>query len=162
MEEKDMSEKKFNKKWLIPLGLIAGAALVGSGVFASSQITLNSGNSVSLGAGAAAVNVCGSSATISAQQYFDSTQQAYYTGTISLANLDSTACNGKTLNMAFKDAGGTVRTATWAIASTYTTYEWAYTVGSDGTPSGTRYSNSTLAAFNTAQNSLSTIAISVS
>ena len=68
---------KLKKRWLLLAAAIFGVALLGSGVFASSQITLNSGNAVSLGAGAAAVNVCGSNATISTQQYYDSMNQMY-------------------------------------------------------------------------------------
>ena len=155
-----MNKRKFNKKWLIPIALLLGVSLVGSGVFASSQITLNSGSAVSLGTGAAAVNVCGSQATISAQQYFNTNTQTYYTGTISLANLDTTACNGKTLSMAYKNPqNSTVYSATWPISSSNSTYYWAYSATSS---TGSQYSNSALSAFDTALTALTTIAVSVS
>jgi hypothetical protein len=149
---------RIKKRWLLLAAAIFGVALLGSGVFASSQITLNSGNAVSLGAGAAAVNVCDNSATISTQQYFNSSQQAYYTGTISIDNVDPTACVGRTLSAAFV-RGGTVYTATWPITASYTSYVWGSSTVSDSAPN--KYSASLLTSFDTAQSALATIAVAV-
>jgi hypothetical protein len=149
---------KIKKRWLLLVAAIFGVALLGSGVFAASQITLNSGNAVSLGAGAAAVNVCGSNATVSTQQYYDSTAQAYYTGTISITGIDYNNCLGKTLSAAYK-IGTTVYSTTWSVAASQTNFIWGY---GGGTSSGANnYSASNLTAFNTASSNLATIAIAV-
>jgi hypothetical protein len=149
---------KIKKRWLLLVAAIFGVALLGSGVFAASQITLNSGNAVSLGAGAAAVNVCGSNATVSTQQYYNSNIQAYYTGTISVTGINASNCLGKTLSAAYMD-GTTVRSTTWSVAAGQSNFIWGY---AGGTSSGTdNYSASNLVAFNTASSNLATIAIAV-
>jgi hypothetical protein len=156
-----MSEKKFNKKWLIPVGLIAGAALVGSGVFASTTITLNSGNAISLGAGAQAVNVCGSSATIAASQTFNTSSQSYQTQTITINNV-ATACNGKTMSMSYLDSNSVVHTATWTLGNS-TSNNYIYGQLTNGSNSGSNYyAYSTLSPFDTAAQPITTIAIAVS
>jgi len=149
---------KFKKRWLLLVAAIIGVATLGSGVFAASQITLNSGNAVSLGAGAAAVNVCGNTATVSTQQYFDSGNQAYYTGTISvdLPSAGATACNGKVLSLAYNN--GTISgSATWAVVTGTTSYVYGY----GGNSGGTSRSAGTLSTFNTATGNLATIAVAI-
>jgi len=150
---------KFKKRWLLLVAAIIGVATLGSGVFAASQITLNSGNAVSLGAGAARVDVCGNSATVSTQQYFDSTQQAYYTGTISvdLPSQAATDCNGKVLSLAFNNQSGISGSATWAVVTGTTSYVY----GSAANSGGTSRSAGTLTAFNTASANLATIAVAI-
>jgi hypothetical protein len=146
---------RIKKRWLLLAAAIFGVALLGSGVFASSQIVLNSGNAVSLGAGAAAVNTPCGTATISTQQYFNSSQQAYYTGTISLDIPSShSTCTGKTLSLAYDNAAGVSGSATWAVDSGNT-----YTYGSAANSGGTSRSSGLLSAFNTAAANLATIAV---
>jgi hypothetical protein len=149
---------KLKKRWLLLVAAIIGVATLGSGVFAASQITLNSGNAVSLGAGAAAVNVCGNSATISTQQYFNTAQQAYYTGTISVdvPSAAATACNGKVLTLAY-DNGTISGSATWAVVTGTTSYVYGY----GGNSGGSSRSATSLTAFNTATGNLATIAVAI-
>jgi hypothetical protein len=148
---------KFKKRWLLLVAAIIGVATLGSGVFAASQITLNSGNAVSLGAGAAAVDVCGNTATVSTQQYFNAAQQAYYTGTISvdLPSASATACNGKVLSLAY-DNGTISGSATWAVVTGTTSYVYGST-----NSGGSSRSAGTLTAFNTATGNLATIAVAI-
>ena len=149
---------KLKKRWLLLAAAIFGVALLGSGVFASSQITLNSGNTVSLGAGAAAVNTPCGTATISTQQYFNAAQQAYYTGTIALdIPASHSTCTGKTLSLAYDNGAGTSGSATWAVDDADNTYTYGYSANSGGT---TR-SSGLLATFNTASSNLATIAVAV-
>ena len=68
------------KRYLIILIGLLGIVITGVGVFASTLISINSGQTVNLGAGSAGVNVCGSNATISTTQYFNGASQSYYTG----------------------------------------------------------------------------------
>jgi len=149
---------KFKKRWLLLVAAIIGVATLGSGVFAASQITLNSGNAVSLGAGAAAVNVCGNTATVSTQQYFDSVNQAYYTGTISvdLPSQAATDCDGKVLSLAFDNQSGISGSATWAVVTGTTSYVYGST-----NSGGSSRSAGTLTAFNTASANLATIAVAI-
>lgn len=152
-----MKFSQSKKKWLIVGTSLFGISLITAGVFASTQITLNSGNAVSLGAGSASVNVCGTSATVSAQQSFDSTAQAYLTTTVSITGV-SANCAGKTLSMAFK-TGSTINSATWAVPAGYTdpTQKFNYGYGSRG---ATAYDAQTaLTAFDTYGSNLSTIAV---
>ena len=75
-----MKKVNFKNKWMIAIVALFGISLVSSGVFAAATISLNSGNPVNLGAGAAAVDVCDSSATISTAQTYDSGQQRFDQG----------------------------------------------------------------------------------
>ncbi len=148
-----MAEIKSQKKWFIGLLGILGVSLISAGVFAATTITLNSGNAVNLGAGAAAVSVCDSSATISTQQTFSSSNQRYELTTISLENIDYSACAGKTLSMAFVDNSTTYST-TWAVTNNVSTYVWGGAAGTGAT------SYSALTAINTAASGISTFAVS--
>ena len=149
-----MQSKKGNKKWVAILLGIFGVSLLSAGVFAATTITLNSGNAVNLGAGAAAVNVCDSSATISTQQTYNSTNQRYELTTISISDVDASAsaCSGKTLSMAFV-ANSTTYSTTWSLVSGTTTYTWG------GSGSGTGYAVSTFAPIGTASSGISTFAV---
>jgi hypothetical protein len=150
-----MSKVNFKNKWVVAVLALFGVSLISAGVFASASITLNSGNPVNLGAGAAAVNACDSYATVSTQQTYNSTAQRYELTTISLQNVDTTACAGKTLAMAFK-AGGNTYSTTWGISglSGEQTLVWGGTAGTGLT------SYSALTPIDTAGSGISTIAIS--
>ena len=144
---------------ILVLGLL-GLGFVGVGVFASSAITLNSGQSVSLGAGHASVNVCGSQATISTQQYFNTSAQAYYTGTIDINGINAgNQCAGKTLSIAFLQNGSLV-SATWPITTGFTDYYYALATASANT-STSMYTTTALSPFDTYASNLSTIAVAV-
>jgi hypothetical protein len=150
-----MSKIDFRNKWVVAALGLFGISLISAGVFASASITLNSGNAVNLGAGAAAVSACDSFATVSTQQTYDATAQAYKLTTITLQNVDTTACNGKTLSMAFK-SGSTTYSTTWGISglSGEQTLIWGGTAGTGAT------SYSALTPLDTAGSGISTIAIS--
>jgi hypothetical protein len=149
------SENSYQRKKAIAVVLsVLGLALLSTGVFAASRITLNSGNTVNLGAGAASVSVCQTNATVNTQQTLDSTSQAFKLTTITL-NLDTTQCVGKTISMAFKQNSVT-QTTTWGITSgaANTTLTWGGTAGTGTT------SYSALNPFDTASSDITTIAVS--
>ena len=163
MEENNV-QKKSNRKWLVVAAGVFGASLITAGVFASTQISVNSGtnNLVNLGAGSATVNICGSSATISAIQTFDPTAEVFKTTTFSITGLGS-GCANKVLSLGFINSNGTI-SATWSLPSSMSTSKvFQYGYGSAGTNDGTTYQSGTaLTAFDTgAQTQLSTVAIAV-
>ena len=165
MEENNV-QKKSNRKWLLVAAGVFGASLITAGVFASTQISINSGtNQVSLGAGSATFTLCNSTATISAIQTFDSTAQVFKTTTVSITGL-GTGCANKTLSLAFKtnSPSSVLNSATWSVPSgvtNSTVFQYGY--GSNGTNDGTNYqAQSPLTQFDTAaQTQLSTVAIAV-
>jgi len=165
--EENAARKQSNRKWLIAAIGLFGLSLVSAGVFASTQITLNSGTShvVNLGAGTASVNVCGSYATISATQTYLTSSASYNTTTFSITGLGAGNCGGKILSMAFSPTNGTVNTATWAIPSSPTGAEtYVYGYGSNGgscSAGGTCQAQSPFTAFDTYNSTLSTVAIAV-
>jgi hypothetical protein len=108
-------QEKIKNKWVLALLALFGISLISAGVFASATITLNSGNAVNLGAGAAPVSACQTNATVSAIQSLDSTDQVYKLTTVTLA-LNTDRCIGKTLGLAFK-AGTQTYSTTWSVAS---------------------------------------------
>jgi hypothetical protein len=152
-----MSKIDFRNKWVVGALALFGISLISAGVFASASITLNSGNAVNLGAGSAAVNACDSAATVSTQQTYNSTAQRYELTTITLQNVDTTACVGKTLSMAIKTTNNGTLSTTWGIVNggTDQTLTWGQTAGTGNTsysalPSG----------IDTANSGITTIAIS--
>jgi hypothetical protein len=151
-----MSKVDFKNKWVIAILALFGVSLISAGVFASASISLNSGGVVNLGAGSAAVSACDSYATVSTAQTYNSTAQRYELTTITLSNVDTTGCNGKTLAMAFKTSGGTTYSTTWGISgmSGEQTLTWGGTAGTGNT------SYSALTPIDTANSGISTIAIS--
>jgi hypothetical protein len=155
-----MKKVDFKNKWVIAVLALFGVSLISAGVFASASITLNSGNVVNLGAGAASVNACDSQATISTQQTYDSSQQRYELTTLTLSGVDFTGCSGKTLSMAFK-AGSTTYSTTWGISglSGDQTLIWG---ASAGTGSGVTSSTAFPTDLDTASSGITTIAVSAS
>ena len=151
-----MSKVDFKNKWVIAILALFGVSLISAGVFASASISLNSGGVVNLGAGSAAVSACDSYATVSTQQTYDSTDQRYELTTITLSNVDTTACVGKTLSMAFKSGNQTYST-TWGIVSgtSNDTLTWGGTAGTGTTSYSAMPTN-----IDTANSGISTIAIS--
>jgi len=153
-------EKLKNKKLWVVIAALFGASLLGAGVFASSAITINSGNAVSLGAGSAQVSTPCGIATISTGQYLNAASGTYYTGTFSvdLGTVSST-CATKTLSLAYA-TGSVSGSATWAIGAANSTglYTYGYAANSG---QGASHSSGLLSAFDTAATNLSTIAIAV-
>jgi hypothetical protein len=151
-----MSKIEFRNKWVVAALGLFGISLISAGVFASASITLNSGNAVNLGAGAAAVSACDSYATVSTQQTYNATAQRYELTTITLQNVDTDACAGKTLSMAFKTGAGTTYSTTWGL--TGLTGEKTLTWGGAAGTGQTSYS--ALTPIDTAGSGITTIAIS--
>jgi hypothetical protein len=149
-----MQKIDFRNKWVVAILALFGISLISAGVFASANITLNSGNAVNLGAGSAAVNACDSYATVSTQQTYNASQQRYELSTITLSNVDG--CQGKTLSMAFKTSAGTTYSTTWGVTGTgERTLTWGGTAGTGDT------SYSALpTGIDTANSGITTIAIS--
>ncbi len=104
---------KLGAKWIFAISALFGVSLLSAGVFAASQITLNSGNAVNLGAGTAPVDACQTQATISTQQTFSESSQVFNLSTVSVT-LNTDNCRGKELALAFKAGPEVIRT-TWAI-----------------------------------------------
>jgi len=157
-------QKKTNRKWILVAAGVFGISLITAGVFASTQITVNGTHYVNLGAGSTTVNVCGTTATISAAQTYLSSNGVFNTTTFSITGL-GTGCGGKLLSMAFNNQNG-IQSATWTIPSSPTgaeTYEYGY--GSNGTCSagGKCEAQSQLTPCDTAgaNATLSTVAIAV-
>jgi hypothetical protein len=147
-----MSKFDFKRKWVVALLAIFGISLISGGVFAAATITINGGNAVNLGAGAAAVTVCDNSATISTIQSYNASAQRYELSTITLSDING--CQGKTLTMAFK-AGTSTYSTTWSVGSgSNKTLTWG------GTAGGGDNAWSTLPAIDVANNDITTIAIS--
>jgi hypothetical protein len=150
-----MSKIDFRNKWVVGALALFGISLISAGVFASASITLNSGNAVNLGAGAASVNACDDYATVSTQQTYNASNQRYELTTITLSNVNATNCSGKTLSMAFKTSAGTTYSTTWGVTGTgEQTLIWGGTAGTGNT------SYSALTPLDTAGSGITTIAIS--
>jgi homoaconitase/3-isopropylmalate dehydratase large subunit len=158
-------QKTTNRKWLIVAAGVFGVSLITAGVFASTQITINgSSHTVNLGAGSATVQVCGSTATISALQTYNSASQSFHTTTFSVTGIGS-GCAGKVLSLAFSPTTGSVNTATWTVPTGEngsTTFQYGY--GSNGgscTSGSTCQAQSSFTDFDTYLSNLSTVAIAV-
>jgi hypothetical protein len=156
-----MNAKKINKKWLVVIGAVFGASLIASGVFASATITLNSGRAVNLGAGAVRVDACGTQATVSALQSFDSSSQSYKTTTISISGIPEdaapTGCGGKILSLAFL-ANSQTYNATWSVPTASSVLGTFYYGGVTGPAT---MAQTALTPFDTAGANLNTIAVAL-
>jgi hypothetical protein len=162
--EESVTQKK-NRKWFLIAAGVLGVSLATAGVFASTQITVNGvSHSVNLGAGSASVNVCGSTATISALQTLSSASESFHTTTFSITGIGSN-CAGKVLSLAFSPTAGTINTATWAIPtgeSGSTIFQYGYgSAGGSCTAGSTCQAGSAFTDFDTYNATLSTVAIAV-
>jgi hypothetical protein len=90
-------------KWLGPIAAIV-FLIVGMGVYANSQIVINQGNSVTLGAGSAPVSECDSSVDIQPILYNDGSN-VYIQG-FEYDNVDKAACVGYDFETHFVDNSG--------------------------------------------------------
>jgi len=160
-------QKKNNRKWILVAAGVFGISLITAGVFASTQITVNGTHYVNLGAGSTTVNVCGTTATISAAQTYLSSNGVFNTTTFSITGLGATNCGGKILSLAFQNQNG-IQSATWAIPSSPTggeTYDYGYGSNGGTCTAGNNHcqAQTPLAAFDTsgANATLSTVAIAV-
>lgn len=128
--------------WVVLFVLAVG--LVSGGVFASTQITINGGSAVNLGAGAQTVRACSQNATVSTEMMYDPGAQIYGLSTVSLQIPANHTCAGKTLALAFK-AGSTTYSTTWSVANNTNAQTFTYGISP---------------GVNVAENAITTIAIS--
>ncbi len=126
----------FRKKpWLIGLGIFIVINL-SAGVFAASNLVLNSGNPVDLAAGAQRVTTCDNDVFVDPPgMTFDPVQQKYLITTISVSNvsqLNGTGCGNWVMELAAGYQGG-FQITSWAIPVSNTESKFYF----GGTNSGT-------------------------
>jgi hypothetical protein len=94
-----MKKFVFKSKWNIAILALLGVSLISAGVFASASISINGDSAINLGAGKAEVMACKNQATVSTHQEYNETENRYELTSITLDDLDTTSCVGKTLKM---------------------------------------------------------------
>ena len=160
-----MKKIDFRNKSVIAGFALLGVSLIASGVFASASINLNSGQPVNLGAGKAEVMACDETATLSTQQTYNEVDHRYELASISITDLNTAACLGKTIRMTLDyelcaSPGSdcsfqTPLTTSWSgFSSSDTTLTWNGTTGSGATAA------TALTPLNTANIGTAYIAIS--
>lgn len=155
---------KSTKYGAVGVVIVAILAFLISGVLASTSITLNSGNQVTLGAGAAFATSCDETVTVTPQTTFNSTNGTYQLTTVAVKDIGDqfpagvTTCIGKTLNLAFL-SGGSTYAASWSIASNGAANEYHFGNKSGGSSGTTTYATSTFAAQSAS--GLTSIAVSI-
>jgi hypothetical protein len=133
---------KNTKYGAVGVVVVAVLAFVISGVLASTSISVNSGNNVTLGAGAAYAATCEADITVTPLTSFNSSNGTYQLTTMAVKNIGTTpagasSCVGKTLNLAFLHADGN-KFASWNIPSLSDSNEYHFG-GTSGGNSGTIY-----------------------
>lgn len=157
--------------------LLALTAVFGiGGVVAATQITINSGSPLSLGAGYATATTCDADVTISTNQAYDTAANIYKITAFTITGVDQSSTNPitgigcgaiprKVMQLAYIDINNTSISASWTLASVakVTGEAYIYTFGAigGGSVSGsTYYASVALASFSIAN--LSTVALSIS
>jgi len=109
-KERVVAKVNFKSKWILAIVALFGVSLIATGVFASASITINTNNTVNLGAGRANVEACQDQATVETEQEYNTTTNIYELKAITIVNLDTRGCSGKTIKMALNycETGGTV------------------------------------------------------
>ena len=137
-----MTKVNFKNKWILSIVALFGVSLIATGVFASASITINSGAAVNLGAGRADVEACEDQATVDTEQTYNTTSNVYELTKITIEDLDTTGCTGKTIKMALNycAAGGTecqTQYAEWTGFTSGATEDliWTYPAGVGNTSS---------------------------
>jgi len=109
-----------SKKNRLGIIVVACLLLLGTGVYASSSIVLNSGNSVNLGAGSQRVTTCDNDVFVNPPGItFDPVQQKYLVTTISVSNvsqLSPSGCGNWIMELEVGYQGGYQMTS-WSIPS---------------------------------------------
>ena len=141
--------------------IVAILAFIVSGVLASTSIQVNSGNQVTLGAGAAFATTCDAEVTATPLTSFNSTNGTYELTTISISGIGDGAgesCANKTLNLAFLHSGGN-KFASWNIPNDTNTNKYDFGGTSGGSSGGTYFATATFGALSVA--GLTSIAVSI-
>lgn len=157
--------QKSTKYGLVGVVVVAVLAFIISGVLASTSITVNSDNKVSLGAGAAFSAACDSAITATPLTTFNSTNGTYQITTISISDIGDdrvtggpTTCEGKTLNLAFLHSSSTYA-ASWTLPSDNTANQFHFGSKSGGISGSTYFATATFSALSAA--GLTSIAVSI-
>jgi hypothetical protein len=143
--------------------VVAVLAFIISGVLASTSISVNSGNNITLGAGSSYATTCEEDITVTPLLSFNSTNGAYQLTTISVKNIGTTpagasSCVGKTLNLAFLHSEGN-KFASWNIPSLADANEYHFGARSGGNSGSVYFATATFGALSAA--GLSSIAVSI-
>ena len=155
---------KSTKYGAVGVVVVAVLAFIISGVLASTSITVNPGNRVTLGAGAAFATTCDETVTATPLTSFNTTNGTYELTTISIKDIGDafpsgvTTCIGKTLNLAFLN-NGTAYFASWPIVANDGAIQYHFGNRSGGSSSSPYYATSTFTA-QSAQ-TLTSIAVSI-
>ena len=145
--------------------VIACAAFLISGVLASTSISVNSNNGVTLGAGAAYSATCDSDISVTPLTTFNATTGAYQLTTISVSDIGNnritggpTSCAGKVLNLAFLHTSGN-KFASWTLPADNISNKFDFGGTSGGSSGTTYFATATFSALPVA--GLSSIALSI-
>ena len=154
---------KSTKYGAVGVVVVAVLAFIISGVLASTSISVNSGNNVTLGAGASYATTCEADITVTPQLSFNTTNGTYQLTTISVKDIGTTpagasSCVGKTLNLAFLHTEGN-KFASWNIPSLGDSNEYHFGSRSGGSSGTTYFATSTFSALSAA--GLTSIAVSI-
>jgi hypothetical protein len=155
---------KSTKYGAIGVVIVAVLAFIVSGVLASTSITVNTGNKVTLGAGAAFATTCDETVTATPLTTFNTTNGTYQLTTISVKDIGDafpsgvTTCVGKTLNLAFLN-NSTAYYASWPILADGASNEYHFGARSGGVSGTTYFATSTFTAQSAT--GLTSIALSI-
>ena len=143
------------------IAIIAGAAFLISGVLASTSISVNSNNGVTLGAGAAYASTCDGDISVTPLTSFNATNGTYQLTTISVTGIgDGVAptCDGKVLNLAFLHTSGN-QFASWTLPTDSSSNKYDFGGTSGGVSSGTYFATATFGPLSAS--GLTSIALSI-
>ena len=144
------------------VAIVAGAAFLISGVLASTSISVNSNNGVTLGAGAAYSATCDGDITVNPLTSFNATNGTYQLTTISVTGIgDGVAptCDGKILNLAFLHTSCN-QFASWTLPADASGNKYDFGGTSGGLSGSTYFATATFGPLPVA--GLSSIALSIS
>jgi hypothetical protein len=154
---------KSTKYGVFGVFVVAILAFVVSGVLASTSITVNAGNRVTLGAGAAFATSCDETVTVTPLTTFNTTNGTYQLTTMSITDINGTAtttisCAGKTLNLAFLN-NNIPYYASWTLPTDNASNQYQFGAQSGGSSGSTYYATSTFSAQSAA--TLTSIALTI-
>lgn len=108
IHSEDSSKQKKNKnkilKMLFGIGVLVAVPAIGSTLAAN--ITIGTNSTVQFGQGTATAAACDSSITVVPNASFNDTGSSFKLGSVTISNLDTVSCNGKTLRFRFYDSVG--------------------------------------------------------
>ena len=153
---------KSTKYGAVGVVLVAVIAFLVSGVLASTSITVNSTNKVTLGAGAAYATTCDPDVTVTPLTSFNSTNGTYELTTISVTGIAGTggeSCANKTLNLAFLHTSGN-QFASWTLpGSDSASNKFDFGARSGGNSGSTYFATATFGPLSAS--GLTSIAVSI-